>query len=224
MICNDFLELDLPLTWEDLGAIATALAVIVALWANHNSSKQLQKTLQMHEQTKGVDLMYTRMEWIDKIDADDFRADHEIGILFNNEISSECCELENLIKARNHYKADLKIYDERLKDLFPNMDESAPMSSIKKIEYECISNEPRNGEPESTEYKRWHQKFIETCKTYEIIARPNKMQPQLKLYNYSEIKKKLCCTEKAIENCRKNLKNLMWLFIKESIKPLAKGE
>lgn len=57
---------------EGISSLATVAAVIVALCANKKSNEQLIKALEMHEQTKSIELLDKRIILLRNIEADDF--------------------------------------------------------------------------------------------------------------------------------------------------------
>lgn len=52
----------LPIGWNEVGVIATAVAVIVALFANRGAKKQLASALKIQEQSKNVSLFEQRIK------------------------------------------------------------------------------------------------------------------------------------------------------------------
>ena len=45
MCVTDIVKFDFPIGWNELGVIATVLAVIVALYSNRKATKQLKSAL-----------------------------------------------------------------------------------------------------------------------------------------------------------------------------------
>lgn len=77
---------ELPIGWNELGVIATVLAVIVALCANRKATKQLKSALAMQEQSKNVGLYKERIEIMQAIQSNSAVFEPSLKILFNDEI------------------------------------------------------------------------------------------------------------------------------------------
>lgn len=77
-----------PIGWDEIGVIATVIAVVVALAANQSSRKQLVKALEMQEQSKNVELLGQRINVIDSIQADVLVSETAIKLLFNKSVLS----------------------------------------------------------------------------------------------------------------------------------------
>lgn len=75
-----------PIGWDELSAIATTVAVFIALMANYNSNKQLKKALQMHEQTKSISLFEMRTQLLQKIIDNEKISIMQLKMLFNDDI------------------------------------------------------------------------------------------------------------------------------------------
>lgn len=82
----------LPISWDEVATIATSAAVIVALFANVNSNKQLKKALQMHEQTKSVALFDRKLALIEKVKNNKPISLIELRLLFDEEIFQAMAE------------------------------------------------------------------------------------------------------------------------------------
>lgn len=76
----------LPIGWDELSATATAIAVIIAVFANLNSNKQLKKALQMHEQSKNIALFDRRLTLIENVKHNEPISWTELQLLFNKEV------------------------------------------------------------------------------------------------------------------------------------------
>ena len=206
MICNDFLKLDLPLTWEYLGAIATALAVIVALFANHNSNKQLQKTLQMHEQTKNIDLFEKRTSLINEIQENNKTSTLLLELLFNKSITDE---YNFMLEAYNAYlkaKHDLDVYFKIIKEPDGEGGYITPRNEIQAAEQEL----KRLGYPSDKV-----SEFELLCKKYEKVY--SETGESERLYNYKELSKNIELTSHQFEEEKEKLLDLMKNFIADSI-------
>lgn len=221
-LCGKILDLGLPLTWSDLGSIATALAVIVALFANHNSNKQLQKTLQMHEQTKNIDLLDKRIEFIDAIKSDHSISDLKFQILFDENIIELKKEWDTIKQEIAEYKYYLGEYVSCLEETSSDRGPDSPMNQIQDAERDCSEAEPIFDQPESDEYKSRYQKFQKICEKYALIIRVHGAENEWRLCNYQELTKSINNAEKKAGQAKQKLQDAMILFVQESIKPLDK--
>ena len=79
-------DFSLPIGWNELSAIATSVAVIVALWANCQARKQLKSALKMQEQSKNVELMDKRIAMAESIQKGYEISEMSLKILFDDEI------------------------------------------------------------------------------------------------------------------------------------------
>ena len=75
-----------PIGWDELGVIATVLAVVVALAANKKASEQLKSALEMQEQSKNVSLLDKRVELAEAIQHGNSVSELTLQVLFNDEI------------------------------------------------------------------------------------------------------------------------------------------
>lgn len=75
--------------------IATALAVIIALWANHQSKKQLVRALRIQEQAKMIELLDERVSVINRIEKDERVNFRIVKLLFSEEICEHYLEWQD---------------------------------------------------------------------------------------------------------------------------------
>ena len=68
------------------GVSATVVAVIIALCANHKATEQLQKTIEMQEQSKNVELFDRREKLVRDIQSGEGVPEISLKLLFNEEI------------------------------------------------------------------------------------------------------------------------------------------
>ena len=216
------LDLGLPLTWGDLGSIATALAVIVALFANHNSNKQLQKTLQMHEQTKNIELLDERIKIINAVKSNDPISDLKFQILFDENIIELKKEWNRIKQEISEYKYYLGEYERCLEETSSDRGPNSPLNQIQDAERDCSEAEPIFDQPESEEYINRCQKFQKICKKYALIIRVPGTENEWRQCNYQELTKSINSAEKKAEQAKQKLQDAMILFVQESIKPLNK--
>lgn len=208
-----WLNLTLPIEWEELGVIATTIAVVVALAANHNSNKQLKKALQMHEQVKSLELLDKRISWVRKIDMDEMPSDLEFSILFSTDVNKHFAKLKELRLKLKSLERDLAIYDDIICEAYDNIDENAPMALIKKAEGKVLFWEFREDKV---------REFEELCRQYEVTADSMEAEGEIKTYNYKAITDAIRETTQSISDCKKELIGSMSEFIKNSVEPLVK--
>lgn len=84
MCVTDIVNFDLPIGWDELGVIATVLAVIVALYSNRKATKQLKSALEIQEQSKNVGLLDKRIELTEKIRSNKSVPEWTLRVLFDN--------------------------------------------------------------------------------------------------------------------------------------------
>lgn len=207
----EWLNLTLPIKWDELGVIATTVAVVVALAANYNSNKQLKKALQMHEQVKSIELLDKRIAWVRKIDMDEMPSDLEFSVLFNDVINKDFVKLKELRKKLKALEMDLRTYDEYLCEAYDDMDENAPMALIKRAEGKVFIYD--FSEDKVCE-------FEEICKKYELTIKDDGGEERK--YNYKTITDSIMETTQSIGACKERLINSMSKFIRNSVEPLVK--
>lgn len=205
----------LPIGWDELSAVFTTLAVIVALWANHNSNKQLKSTLQMHEQSKSVELLDKRIDLLRKIEADDISVDLEIQVLFNDKITQNFRALKKLHSDLQEYGKELETYSELLQEAYDKPDEEDPIFRLNHAEAKMAFFEYSQDAVD---------KFEELCRKYEIRSTLGAPEGEYKTYNYKEISNSIATTKDSISTCKAKLTEDMMTFIKKSLEPLVKEE
>lgn len=208
-------NLDFPIGWDELGVIATTIAVIVALVANHNANVQLKKSLQMHEQTKGVELLDERIDFVNRMDLDEPIQMMKFEILFDENIIKSYSTLMDLKKKLRRIEREINDYDVLISKEYGNrMDDNAPMTIIKRAEAETYR--------EPVEEKI--QEFENICKKYEYTLVPNGQEQEEKVLNYKTLRESESQTNNEIREHKKKLHSDMVEFIKKSIAPLSKVE
>lgn len=104
-----------PIGWNELGVIATALAVIVALYANKKSTQQLKSALEMQEQSKNVSLLDKRIKIAKSIESDkfvsDFVSEMTLEALFKDKIFSQYEQWKTCSEKRKQIEEELQKFD-----------------------------------------------------------------------------------------------------------------
>lgn len=109
-------NLTLPIDWNGLGVIATTAAVFVALAANHNSSKQLKKALQMHEQSKSIGLFDRRINVLKEVELHNKTDVLLLKVLFTENISKSYGRLEKILEKMKALKMTWSFFKRILPD------------------------------------------------------------------------------------------------------------
>jgi hypothetical protein len=110
-ICiGKILNLTFPIEWNELGVIATVLAVIVALVANKKATQQLKSALEMQEQSKNVDLFVRRIELAEIIKSGKPVSEITLKVLFDDEIFKQYQNWRNCLLNVNCLQDELNKY------------------------------------------------------------------------------------------------------------------
>lgn len=205
----------LPIGWDELSAVFTTLAVIVALLANHNSNKQLKSTLQMHEQSKSVELLDKRIGLLRKIEADNISVGLEIQVLFNEKITENFRTLKKLHNDLQEYGKELETYSELLREAYDKPNEEDPIFLLNQAEAKMAFLEYSQDAVDE---------FEELCRKYEVRSTLGVPEGECKTYNYKEISNSIATTKNSISTCKAKLIEDMMTFIKKSLEPLVKEE
>lgn len=193
---------------EGISSLATVAAVIVALHANKKSNEQLLKALEMHEQSKNVELFGRRMECVRNLRSRKIPSEVDIKILFDSNVQQAFDRfLKSLNDWEQHQKA-LKNYEYILHKEYPKAVLDSPMALMKKAEWNY-----QNGDTDE---------FESLCKKYERPVPPNLPYGNETVYNYKRIVMGIHTSEIDFKDKRDELINIMLDFIKCSIQPLTK--
>jgi len=209
-IC-DILYFKLPIGWDELGAIATSAAVIVALAANRKATKQLRSALKMQEQSKNVELLDRRVDMAEKIQLNNTVPELTLQLLFDEEI------LKHYQMWRTHITE--KVYAEN--DLQNFISESSTLSLEGKDE-ETVFSRIREYEYQMSMYdcpQHVHDEYEKFCNTHEI-RQGYGIDGEPITSNYLAIKNRLY---KAVEEAKKEQETtirLMKEFISKSIQSI----
>lgn len=207
-------DFGLPFGWEELSAVATAVAVIVALWANRKTTLQMRDTLRAQEQSKNLELFEKRVQIMHCVENDEPFSDLEMKLLFPQEVSSVCAELRTMQKERERYEEDLKkykfmlVYDSALKN------EDSP---IEELEYlKSVNDMPVHPEKAS-------ELYVKRCKETEITV-PGDSSEEKRVLNYNEITSGIENCTCRIEEHKTVLVSKMSEYVQKSIAPLDTKE
>lgn len=195
----------LPISWDEVATIATSAAVIVALFANVNSNKQLKKALQMHEQTKNLGLFDRRLDLLSRILDDDAISevsDDEVELLFNNTILKKVQDKRKHLNIESTIRYKLKEYFEELqqKDLLGKNHEDLRQIFLEQYLL-------------SEEYEGFKPQYLKFCKKYELMV-------DGEVYNYSDLTDSLGQILCEIRKNNEDIQNEIKIFIRDSIQEL----
>lgn len=193
---------------EGISSFATVAAVIVALYANKKSNEQLLKALEMHEQSKNVELFGRRMECVRNLRARKIPSEVDIKILFDSNVQRA---FDRFLKSQHdwkQHKTALNNYEYILHQEYPKAVLDSPMALLKKAEWDY-----QNGDTEE---------FESLCKKYERPVPPDLPYGNETVYNYKRIITRISASQNALNGKEDELINMMLDFIKHSIQPLTK--
>lgn len=195
----------LPISWDEVATIATSAAVIVALFANVNSNKQLKKALQMHEQTKNLGLFDRRLDLLSRILDDDAISevsDDEVELLFNNTI------LQKVQDKRKHLNIESTIRY-KLKEYFEELQQKDILGKNLEDLHQVFLEQTLLAE----EYEGFKQQYLKFCKKHELMIHD-------KIYNYRDLDNSLGQILCEIQKSNKDIQDEIKIFIKDSIREL----
>lgn len=206
----------LPIGWNELSAIATTIAVIIAVFANLNSNKQLKKALQMHEQSKNIAFFDRRIVLVENVKNNKSISLSEIKLLFNKEVLEAMRlyheshnELNEIEKSRHNF---WYFFDERYKFL----------SEKDKLKQQILAtgNAVLNARKKGEVDLKAENDFKELCEE-NIMEWTPPLDESKKTLNYYQIFFDLQ-KAKEIENQRKySLIYKMEEYILKSIQPIS---
>ena len=194
-----------PISWDEVATIATSAAVIVALFANGNSNRQLKKALQMHEQTKNLGLFDKRMDLLSRILDDNTISkvsDDEVELLFNNSILKKVQNKRKQLDMESTIRYELKEYFEELqqKDILgKNLEDLHQVF----LEQTLLAEE----------YEGFKPQYLKFCKKYELMV-------DGEVYNYSDLTDSLGQILCEIRKNNEDIQNEIKIFIRDSIQEL----
>ena len=209
MICDIF-SLTFPIDWEEIGAIASAAAVIIALYSNHKTTKEMKTTLQMQEQSKNLELMEERLKIAECIQNDEAISELKFKILFNTEIYSAYEHYKKWEQQYQSAQSDEKIFFSYCE----NQDgEGGYNNEVReKIEqYEILMNEPDCPSKIIDEYKKY-------CHDNAVCCSDTGKPEDYKWYNHAEISERISNSYRMLSEAKNSLLQQMEQFIKDSIK------
>jgi len=210
-VIETIIKITLPIGWNELGVIATVIAVIVALAANKKASEQLKSALEMQEQSKNVGLLDRRIELAETIQSGKFVSELTLQILFNDKILKHYKAWKKYLSEKDSAEHDMGLFflSGRVED-----GESGYINSVRDTihKYESDMSRP-NCPPEIiTEYETYcneHPIWIKTGENLELTP-----------FNHSEISERIATAEKAAKAEQDLTLQLIKKYTSDSIRPL----
>ena len=190
---------------DAISSVATVAAVIVALLANRKSNEQLQKTIEMHVQSKNISLFEKRVTLFDAMlnrEAVPTLSVIEIEILFNDEIATLLTKKLKLIKEEKRTEYDVREYISILSE--SGMIEGNTQS-IKQLFVEQ--------ELKAEEYEDYKEQYLQFCQKYQLSKGG-------RVYNFNLLSEEIGRINVEIEKIDENIKTAGKEFIKQSIQKL----
>lgn len=211
MSLAEVFKFDFPIGWDELGVIATVVAVIVALVANRKSSKQLKSALEMQEQSKNVELLDRRVEMAEAIQSGKSVSELTLRVLFDDEIVKHYKAWKDHLTKKVYAEDDLEKFYDKTK----TRDGAGGYITKVKDNFEhfmAAMSRPDCPQQVFDDYQKYCDKHI-----VYLLDRENRERIS---YNHSEIKTRI---KDAIEGAKKEQAltlQLVETFISDSIQPV----
>ena len=203
----------LPIGWQELSAIATTIAVVVALWANRKTTVQMKDTLRAQEQSKNIELFDKRVKIIHNIETDQEVSDLEVQLLFSDQIVAVYREFKELKLKKYGYNRDLDTYKFLIEEACINSDEPSPLREIAKAKW--MMEQSDFSQDTVAEYES-------ICKENEVSTSYGSYNDEWRTYNYKTISDSIHATQGSIDDCKTKLVTEMTEFVRRSIDSLVK--
>lgn len=211
MSLAEVFKFDFPIGWDELGVIATVVAVIVALVANRKSSKQLKSALEMQEQSKNVGLLDRRVETAEAIQSGKSVSEITLQVLFNDEIVKHYKAWKNYLTKKVYAEHDL----DRFYAAFRESDGAGGYIPGAKDKFEQFMSDMSR--PDCTQ--QVFDDYEKYCSDH-VVYLPDGEDGKSIPYNHSEITDRISdATTKAKKEQELTLQ-LMEKFISDSIQPV----
>lgn len=207
-------DFGLPFGWEELSAVATAVAVIVALWANRKTTLQMRDSLHAQEQTKNLELFDKRLALIRAIELDQLILEVEIRLLFDEQIVIQFRKLQELKNDLKGYEDDLQRYDFLLAYNSALHGKNSPLQDIKDAQQAMVA---RGYTEELVSY------YKQLCKDNEVVG-ASATNPQTRVFNYQSILNNIENSNHGVEMCKRQIISQMSEYTSQSITLLKTKE
>ena len=207
-------DFSLPIGWDELGVIATSLAVVIALVANSQSKKQIASALEIQEQAKNIDLLDKRVSIIEKVEKNSQVPLRMIRLLFSEEIVEEFIKWCSFKTEKTNAEQEITYYWALCRDA---KEAGKTEENVREIiqEYEDQIDSPNS--PKGLE-----DEFRQFCAQNAFNAHKIGGASGFKMYNYYELNKKAGECQTLAEEAKKSLLNHMELYVERGLEPLSK--
>jgi len=209
------LNLTLPIGWDELGVIATAFAVVVALVANRKATKELNSALEMQEQSKNVGLLDRRIELAENIQAGKPVSVLTLQVLFSNEILTHYIAWQTHLSELKQAENDMNLFffAGRVED-----DEGGYANSVRDTihKYESDMSRPDCPQEIVNEYETYCNEHIMWIKTGETL--------ELMPFNHSEISGRIATATESAKKEQELTLDLIKKYTSDSIRPLGRRQ
>ena len=190
---------------EAISAIATLAAVIVALSANKKSNEQLQKAIEMHEQSKNISLFEKRLSLLNAMlnsGTVSTVSPDEVELLFNDEIKKLFKIKLTLLQKEQDIEFNITNYCETLA-------QSGTIEGTTQSVYQQFVDQEMLAE----KHEEYKSQYLQFCKKYELLI-------DNRVCNFNLMSEDLGKTYKKIKQTDENINTAGKEFIKLSIKAL----
>lgn len=206
-------DFSFPIGWNELGVIATALAVIIALWANRQSKKQLISALEIQEQSKNIELLDKRVDIIENIEKNNQVPSRMVKLLFGEEIVEEYKTWLSYKAKESNAEHDISYYLSLCREAEEKV---VTIDSVdEKIEeYKAQISMPDCPNNIEDEFKLF-------CDKKAIYASETGQDSDYKHYNYYELSRIAGENYRLADDTRKSLIKHMEQYIEGGLEPLS---
>ena len=205
-------DFSLPIGWSELSAIATTAAVVIALYSNRKTTKQMKITIQTQEQAKNVELAEKRIDVLNSVLQETDISDLTLRILFDWEIYECYLRWREAVRDENRARADRDTFFE-LWEIYEEEKKKNEHVKERMEEYKQKMAELDYPDEIEREYEQY-------CTEHKISAFLSKDTGEVKEYDYLEIEEEIEAFESKRRTEKKQLLSLMEAYIKRSIEAI----
>lgn len=215
MCIEKVIFLSFPIGWNEIGVIATVLAVIVALFANRKATEGLKSALEIQEQSKNVGLLDKRIELAESIQSGKTVSELTLQVLFDEEIFQHYKAWRNHVSEGIYAEHDLDVFflSSRTSD-----NEGGYLNDVRDTIHKYEADMSKEGCPQQIidEYQSYCDKHIVWLKT----GKKEEMTP----YNHAEISNRIAKAANEAKQEQILTLQLIEKFIDASIQQIGKNK
>lgn len=204
-------DFSMPIGWQELSAIATALAVILALWSNHKTTQQMRDTLRIQEQSKNLELFDKRVHIIHTLEIGEEPSALEVRLLFNQDIVNTYNDWKKLKAEQKSYRNDLKTYEFLISEACEAQDKPSPLHDIHSAKWIMEQSDFQEDKVKAYE---------DLCNDNEISSSYGSPNDEWRTYNFKTISDSINESQRAVEYSLRKLIDEMSSFVQTSITSL----